>query len=1075
MPRRGAWMVAASAAVMASTMTPGAAAIEAAAGDEHPWFGSLEWRCIGPARGGRVQSVAGVVGDPHTYYMGATGGGVWRTTDAGVTWRPVTDGFVGTGSVGAVAVAPSDPNVVYAGMGEADIRGNFSHGDGVYRSLDAGDTWTRVGLEDSRQIGEIDIHPADPDVVFVAALGHVWGPGGERGVFRSRDGGESWQRVLPGGPRLGAIDVAIDPLNPRVVYAGLWHVSRTPWRLDSGGPGGGLFRSRDGGDTWEPLTEGLPSGVVGKVSISPSRAQRGLVYAMVEAEDGGVFRSDDGGDSWRRVNEDRSLRQRAWYYTHVIADPKDADTVYVMNVGFHKSIDGGRTFGRIRVPHSDNHDLWIDPHDNTRMINGNDGGANVSFTGGDDWSTQTNQPTAQFYHVTVDDRVPYRVYGAQQDNSTASVSSRGSAYGNWQRDLYPVGGGESGYIAVHPDGNVVYAGSYGGYLTRYDHATRLSRSISVWPENPMGAGADVLEHRFQWTFPIVISPHDPETVYVAGERLFRTRDGGGTFEAISPDLTTNDKSKQRTSGGPITQDNTSVEYYCTIFALAESPLAEGTIWAGTDDGLVHLTRDGGDTWSEVTPPDLGDWPQISLIDASPHDADTAWLAVNRYKMNDFTPMVLRTRDGGETWDRLGAGMPDGSFVRAVREDPVRPGLLYAGTETGVFVSFDAGEHWTSLAGDMPATPITDLVVKDDDLVVATQGRSFWILDDLAVLRQLGGVRGDGLDAGRPQLFAPAPAYRKRWDAARLHVWLPAEAADAGDPDELAVLDADGELVRAWTLWIDRDAARGTDVLGEAAGEDDPDDADVDPTDADADDSAGRDGRDASRTLRPGMNLLRWDFRIPGPVRVPGAVSWPGHPSGARVAPGTYRVELRRGGMPIASQPFGLRGDPAVDTTAREYAEQFELLVAVQDRLSGAHRAVNDIRAMREQMNAALAQMRRAAGDGAELPADVTEAADALRTALRSIEDALIQSKSKSAQDPLNFPVRLNDKIAALAYAVDGDFPPTAASRTVFARLSDRLDAELDRLEDVRAEFVPAFNDAVDDARPPAVVPGGDTD
>jgi photosystem II stability/assembly factor-like uncharacterized protein len=987
-------------------------------------LGSLSWRNIGPARGGRAQAVAGVIGDRNTYYMGATGGGVWKTTDAGGTWTNVTDGFVGTGSVGDVQVAPSDPNVVWVGMGEADIRGNFSHGDGVYRSTDAGRTWAHVGLEDSRQIGRIAVHPDDPDTAFVAALGHVFGPNAQRGVFRTTDGGETWERVLFVDDRTGAVDVRIDPINPRVVYAGLWQVSRTPWRLDSGGPGSGLYRSTDGGSTWTELTNGLPAGVKGKISVSPSRAQRDLVYAMVEAEDGGVFRSTDGGDSWRRVNDDRSLRQRAWYYTHVYADPVDPDTVYVMNVRFHKSTDGGERFSTIRVPHADNHDLWIDPHDNQRLVNANDGGANVSFDGGGTWSTQTNQPTAQFYRVTTDSRVPYRVYGAQQDNSTASVSSTASAGGNWQRDLYAVGGGESGYIAVHPENpDIVYAGSYGGYLTRYDHATGTSRNVMVWPENPMGAGTVDLVHRFQWTFPIVISPHDPETVYVGGERLFVTRDGGASFEAISPDLTTDDPSKQRSSGGPITQDNTSVEYYCTIFTVAESPLEAGLIWVGSDDGLVHLTEDGGGSWTNITPPDMGDWPMISLIEASPHDADTAWMAVNRYKMNDFRPQVWRTRDRGANWELVVDGIAGDAFVRSVREDPVVPGLLYAGTETGVWASLDGGDSWMSLQLDLPVTPVTDVTVRDDDLVIATQGRSFWILDDLVVLRAMAAGMGD---PARPQLVDPAPAYRQGWDSGRFHVWRPA--------------GHDGELEL-----VVRDAASGRVI------------------------------RELEVPAEAGMHLVRWNFRHEDPVRVPGAVAWPPHPPGPRAKPGAYAVDLVASGADdgeqiVAAADFELRGHPGVPTTADEYAAQEALLLEIHARLSDAHRAVNEIRGVRRQVDAVLEQAA-AAGRGDA----IAEAADTLLAELSEVEEAIIQTRSRSPQDPLNFPIKLNDKIGALAYVVDGDFGPTRQARAAFEDLSARLQVHLDRLDVVRAERVDAFNALVADAGVPAIVPPADDD
>lgn len=1012
-----------AAAVIAALIAP-----TTHAGDVD-WNGSLEWRPIGPARGGRVQSVAGVIGDRNTYYMGATGGGVWKTTDAGDSWRNVTDGFLNTGSVGAVAVAPSDPNVIYVGTGEADIRGNFSHGDGVYRSLDAGKTWTHVGLDDTRQIGRIAVDPRNPDVVYVAALGHVFGPNDQRGVFRSTDAGVTWQRVLHVDDRTGAVDIAIDPNNPRVLFASFWHASRTPWSLDSGGEGSGLYRSTDAGDTWEPLTNGLPDGTKGKIGVSPSAAQRDLVYAIVEADDGGVFKSTNGGDSWTKVNSSRDLRQRAWYYTHIYADPAEPGTVYVMNVGFHKSIDGGRTWSRIRVPHSDNHDLWIDPHDNQRMINANDGGANVSFNAGRTWSTQTNQPTSQFYRVTTDNSHPYRVYGAQQDNSTASVSSRGRQFGGWERDLYSVGGCECGYIAVHPDDpDIVYAGCYGGYLSIYDHDLGESRNISIWPENPMGAGADVLKHRFQWTFPIVISPHDPETVYVGAERVFRTIDRGQTWEPISDDLSTNDKTKQRSSGGPITQDNTSVEYYCTVFTIAESPVEPGVIWAGTDDGLVHVTSDDAETWTNVTPAGMGDWPMISLIEASPHDADTAYAAVTRYKSDDFRPMIYRTRDRGQTWDRVVKGIDNDAFVRSVREDPTTPGLLYAGTESGVYVSHNAGDSWQPLQLNLPRVPVTDVTVKDDDLVIATQGRSFWILDDLAVIRQHDAER----PVSEPAMFDPAPAYREGWDRARLHIYLPEE--HKGDT-RLTIRNAAGDEVRAWTV-----------VTGDAKGGDD------------------------KIKLEHGMNRWNWNFRYENPEKVPGAVSWPRHPPGPRAVPGSYTAVLSVGDDWSREVPFEILPDPRRETTAADYAAQFEMLTEIHDALSSAHEAVNDIRTVRAQIGVALSRAKDAG-----LDENLKDPADELKKSLKEIEETIIQTKSKSSQDPLNFPIRLNDKIGALAYAVDGDHPPTAQSRAVFETLRAQLDEQLGALETLMSESVPAFNALVLDTRVPAIfVPDEDT-
>ncbi|HEY0366984.1 MAG TPA: hypothetical protein VGC73_10965, partial [Pyrinomonadaceae bacterium] len=676
----------------------------------------LQYRSIGPYRGGRSAAVTGVPSQPGVFYYGATGGGVWKTTDGGINWESISDGSVfGTGSVGAIAVADSDPNTIYVGMGESPIRGNVSHGDGVYKSNDAGKTWKRTGLEDTRQIPRIRIHPKNPDLVYVAALGHVWGPNDQRGVFRSKDGGKTWDKIFSRGNKAGAIDLILDPSNANILYAGFWEVYRKPWTLESGGPGSGIFKSTDGGDTWNELTRnpGMPKGMVGKVGIAVSPANPDRVWAIVEAEDGGVFRSDNGGNTWTRVNEERRLRQRAWYYTRIYADPKNADSVYILNTGFYRSNDGGRTYTGIGVPHGDNHDLWIAPDDPNRMIESNDGGANVSYNGGRSW-TEQDQPTAQFYRVALDNDFPYNVYGAQQDNSTVRIASRTTEGGIGTSDWYDVGGGESGWVAPSPkDSNIVFAGSYGGLTTRYDKRTGQLRDINPYPNNPMGAGADVLKYRFQWNFPLLFSPHDANKLYTAANVLFMSTDEGSSWQIISPDLTRNDKSKQGASGGPITKDNTSVEYYATIFTVIESPVQAGTIWTGSDDGLVQVTRDGGKNWSNVTPPSsmMPEWIQINSIDASPHDPGTAYVAATMYKWDDNKPYLYRTTDYGKTWKKITNGIPDTTFTRVIREDPNKRGLLYAGTETGMYVSFDNGDHWQSMQLNLPIVPITDLAIQ----------------------------------------------------------------------------------------------------------------------------------------------------------------------------------------------------------------------------------------------------------------------------------------------------------------------------------------------------------------------------
>ncbi|MEM8941709.1 MAG: glycosyl hydrolase, partial [Pseudomonadota bacterium] len=717
---------------------------------------AMEWREIGPFRGGRSAAVTGIPSDRETYYFGATGGGVWKTTNGGTAWANVSDGFFG-GSIGAVAVSEWDPNVLYVGGGEKTVRGNVSPGDGMWKSVDAGDTWVRAGLEDSQHISRIRIHPRNPDVAYAAVMGHLFGPNPQRGVFRTIDGGANWEKVLFIEEEVGAVDLAMDPTNPRILYASFWRVKRTPYSLESGGPGSGLYKSVDGGDNWTEIStnDGFPTGTLGIIGITVSPSNNKNLYAIVEAEKGGVYRSRDGGKSWTQVNEDRNLRQRAWYYTRIFADPVDEESVYVTNVRFHFSKDGGKSFSEIDTPHGDNHDLWIDPADPERMIEGNDGGANVSYNRGETWSTQANQPTVQFYRVSTDNAFPYRLLGGQQDNSAVRIRSRsatGDAIG--VRDWEPTAGGESGHIAAKPDNpDIVVGGSYGGFMRLVDHSTGARRSIDVWPDNPMGWGAAELKYRFQWNYPITFSQHNPDALYVAANAVFRSDDLGQNWEQISPDLTRDDKSRMGKSGGPITKDDTSVEYYGTVFALTESPAQEGVWWAGSDDGLIHVTRDGGENWANVTPAAMPEWAMINSIDVDPFNEGGAYVAATRYKMDDFKPYLYHTTDWGKSWKQISDGIPVDQFTRVLRADPDREGLLYAGTERGLYVSSDNGQSWRSLQLNLPIVPITDLQVKAGDLVAATQGRGFWILDNLSVLRQ-------GVDtAGRAHLYSPRDAYR----------------------------------------------------------------------------------------------------------------------------------------------------------------------------------------------------------------------------------------------------------------------------------------------------------------------------
>ncbi len=1018
-------------------------------------YRALKWRNIGPYRGGRVTAVAGVPGQPLVGYMGATGGGVWKTIDGGLTWKNISDGWFKTGSVGAIAVAPSDPNVIYVGMGERCVRGNFSHGDGLYKSEDGGKTWKHIGLSDSRQIGKILVHPKNPNLVYVAVLGHVFGPNEERGVYRSKDGGKTWEKILYVDNKTGAVDLSMDPSNPRVIFAAFWQVSRTPWGLYSGGPGSGLYKTTDGGDTWKKITKGMPEGPLGKIGVSVSPADPNIVYAIIEAKEGGVFRSDDGGETWRRVNKDRSLRQRAWYYTHIYADPKNPETVYVLNVQFHKSMDGGKSYKTIRTPHGDNHDLWIDPDDPNHMIEGNDGGANITFNGGKTWTEQDNQPTGQFYRVITDNQFPYRVYGAQQDNSTVSIASRTTGFGIGWKDWYSVGGCESGYIAPRPDDpNIVFAGCYGGTMTRYDHRTKQTINISVWPDNPMGWGAAELKYRFQWNFPILISPHDPNVLYAAANVLFKSTDEGMSWTPISPDLTTNDKSKQGPSGGPITHDNTSVEYYCTIFAVVESPHEKGVIWVGTDDGLVHITKNGGKTWTEITPKNMPKWSLINSIEVSPHDPATAYLAVTRYKMDDFKPYIYKTDNYGKSWKLLTDGkngIPADDFVRVVREDPKRKGLLYAGTETSVYVSFDDGKHWQSLQLNLPHVPITDMQVKDDDLVISTQGRAFWILDDLTPLHQL----SDEVAKANVYLFKPRKTVRMGGfggfriptnvgqnppNGVMVHYYL--KEKPKGEI-KLEFLDADGNVIRTFKSKKKKKEGQPEDFFARFFGG----------------------GREPGVPKEKGMNRFVWDMRYPGASRVKGAVLWAGELRGPRAVPGKYKVRLIVGDKSM-EQEFEIVKNPNLkDVTQEDLQAQFDLLMKIRDRITDAHDAVNQIRDIKKQVNDLAKRVK-----GTDNGKAVADAAKELVKKLSTIEGEILQVKSKSRQDPLNFPIKLNNKLASLARVVaSADARPTKQSYDVFNDLSAQLDKQLTALDKVIKEDVPKFNDLVRQQNIPAVI------
>jgi photosystem II stability/assembly factor-like uncharacterized protein len=979
-------------------------------------FSALTWRSIGPQRGGRSITSAGSTSRPNEYYFGAVGGGLWKTTDGGTTWHPVTDGQIQSSSVGAVAVAESNPDVVYLGMGETELRGNIMQGDGVYKSTDAGKTWKHIGLGDTQAISRIRVDPSNADVVYVSALGHPYAANAERGVFRSRDGGKTWQKVLYKNDRAGAVDLVIDPHNSKVLFAALWDVYRTSWTLSSGGPLSGLYKSTDGGDTWTEITRkpGLPNGIIGKIGVAVS-SDSNRIYAMVEAEDGGLFRSEDAGATWTRISEDRRIRQRAFYYSRIYADPKAKDTVYVLNTSFFKSTDGGKTFKVIRTPHGDNHDLWIASNDPNRMVESNDGGANVSINGGETWTGQA-YPTAQLYHVATTRDVPYHVCGAQQDNTTICVSSamqgRGGGGGARVAELqYSAGGGESGYIAPHPvNPNIFYAGSQGALLTRLDRSTGQMRDVQVYPLFFSGMSASVLKERWQWTFPIVFSPLDPNVLYTSSQHLWKTTNEGQSWEKISPDLTRADPKTLGDSGGPITKDQNGPEIYGTIFTIAPSHTDPQTIWTGSDDGLVYITRDGGKNWKNITPPGMPDFIRISLIDASPNKPGTAYVAAKHYQADDRRPYAYRTDDYGATWTKIVNGIPANDFVQAVREDPKRAGLLFAGTEHGIYVSFDNGGEWQSLRLNLPDTQVSDLLIEGDDLVIATHGRSFYILDDITPLRQL----TSGALSGAAHLFAPHPVVRSV-NRAGIDYWLAKEA----DKVTIDILDAKGTVVRTYVGSPEEEKKRKTA----------------------ANDDEGGGGRGAvpPPARKAGGNRFTWDLRYPGPKTFEGLIFWGAQPEqGPTAAPGPYQVRLTANGV-SETRPLIVSKDPRLTGVSdADLAEQFKFAVEVRDKTSEANEIVIRIREIKKNI-----------AERVKKDPSLDAAGERLSTRLSAVEEDLYQVRNRSNQDPLNFPIKLNNQIAALMRVIEtGDAKPTDQSYVVFKELNERLAEIRKRYEEI---------------------------
>jgi photosystem II stability/assembly factor-like uncharacterized protein len=1013
-------------------------AAPAAASFSRQFLENLHWRQIGPFRGGRVAAVAGDPDDADTYYFGAAGAGVFKTTDGGTRWRPLFTRQP-VSSIGAIAVAPSDPSCLYVGTGEANVRNDTGVGDGMYKSTNGGASWTHIGLTDTRHIGAIVVDPDNPDIVLVAALGHAYGPNKQRGVFRSTDGGQTWHKVLYENDRTGAIDLALDPKNPDVVYAAMWQMYRKPWHLESGGPGSGIYKSTDGGRSFKRIEgHGLPTGVMGRIGIAVA-ANGSRVYALIEAKNGGLYRSDDSGAHWKRVNSSQRFRQRAWYFGVVTADPKNPDRVYIGNVHLFRSNNGGRWFTMLDEPHPDNHALWIDPHDPARMILGHDGGASVSTNAGASWTRTDNQPTAQIYHVAADDQFPYHLYGAQQEWGTIEIASATNHGAITRHDWHPVGGGESGNVIPSPTNPaIVYGGSYFGKLTRFDKRTGRLRNVSPWPMDTDGEAAEKLKHRFTWTTPLAFSPLDPKTLYSASQVLMQTTDGGAHWTRISPDLTRNDKSKQGSSGGPITHDNSSAEYYDLIYAIAPSPLAKGEIWVGTDDGLVQLTRDGGESWQNVTPPSLPVWAKVAQIEASPFDPGTAFVAVDAHKLDNLAPYIFRTRDYGRTWTKITRGIDARTFVHVVRADPNGKGLLFAGTSTGVYVSFNNGGQWQPLKLNLPTVPVYDLIVHAGDLVVATHGRGFWVLDDISPLEQL----KPAIATTRAHLFKPRPAYRihkRHWvesappasgqnppRGAIIDYYL---GSAPNQPITLAIHDSNGRLVRRFTSAISLDR------------------------------------RARSLSASPGMHRFVWDLHYSRPRPIPGARYDMGRPIPPLARPGRYKLTLTVDGHDY-SQPLEVKMDPRVDVSKKALGAHFDLMMKIRHDIALDHRVANTVRDLRKR----LARVRRRFQPAPHSADPIARRSRNLDRMLVGIADVLWQSQAHASEAMLHFPARLNSKLAYLQRGLSGaTAAPTRQDYAVYHKLHHKLMAVIKHWRGDARQRLTALNGLLEKREAPVLL------
>lgn len=998
--------------------------------DQYPeaLYSSMQYRLIGPFRGGRSAAVTGVPNKPNLFYFGATGGGVWKTEDGGRSWGNISDGFFG-GSIGAIEVAQSDPNIIYVGGGEKTLRGNVSSGYGIWKTEDGGKTWTSAGLSKSRHIPRIKIHPKNPNIIYAAVLGNIYKPTEERGVYKSTDGGKTWRKTLFVNSSAGAVDLTLDPNNPRVLYASTWRAKRTPYSLSSGGDGSALWKSTDSGETWTEISknEGFPKdtlGIIG-VTVSPKNSER--VWAIVEnKEKGGLYRSDDGGKKWTQVNAERKLRQRAWYYTRLYADTEDVNTVYVLNVQYHKSTDGGKTFSTFNAPHGDHHDLWIAPENPKRMIIGDDGGAQITYDGGDTWSTYNNQPTAQFYRVTTDNAFPYRIYAAQQDNSTIRINHRSDGRSISDNDWEETAGGESAHIAVDPTNNdIVYGGSYGGFLTRKNHKTGTTRAINVWPDNPMGYGADGMKYRFQWNFPILFSKHNPKKLYTFSNHVHVTENEGQSWKLLSDDLTRNDPSKLVSSGGPITQDNTSVEYYCTIFAANESPLKEGLLWVGSDDGLIHVSKNGGETWENVTPKNMPQWSMVNSIEPSAFNEGTCYVAATKYKLGDFAPYLYKTTDYGQTWTKITNGINNEHFTRVVREDPKQKGLLYAGTETGMYISFNDGASWKPFQLNLPIVPITDLTIKNNNLIVATQGRSLWILDDLSVLHQL----DENTKNATSILYKPKDTYRTKGGSSS----RPSKLTGSNHPNGVITHFYINKLEENDNVKLIYFNKKG-DTLATFSNK----------------------AKEKNKKLKvkKGGNTFVWDTRGKGAEKLKGMIFWWASFNGPKAVPGDYNVQLVVNGA-TQSKDFTIVPDPRAEASIADMQKQYNFITEVNETVNKAHTSIKKMRKITAQLSAFEKQYK-----DTEATKELVEKAKTMREKLENIEKELYQTKNRSNQDPLNFPIKLTNKLAHINSLIGlDDFPPTDQDIAVKNELTAKINTQLTAFNKVLDDEITAFNTA----------------